>query len=174
MTIPSQTRDRAGASSPGAASRDDRGATYAVASFAVEAAGRGAGSGQAEGVLTALVDTVAVAVAGMQTTAVGALLELLELEPAPGECIIWGTGRRVGPSTAALINGTAAHALDWDDASPTMPMHPAAVLLPALVARIHVAPLSRRPPRGSPARGAGKRGSWRVARPASPRPRACA
>lgn len=142
MTIPSQTRDRAGASSPGSASRDDRGATYAVASFAVEAAGRGADSGQAEAVLTALIDTVSVAVAGMQTPAARALLELLELEPAPGECSIWGAGRRVGPSTAALINGTAAHALDWDDASPTMPMHPAAVLLPALVARAGQTPVT--------------------------------
>jgi len=35
---------------------------------------------------------------------------------------------------AALVNGTAGHLLDYDDISPTMPMHPSTVLLPALLA----------------------------------------
>lgn len=120
----------------------DRGATYAVASFAAEAAARHAGRARADAVLTALVDTVAVAVAGGGTPAVGALLGLLDAEPAPGDCSIWGSDLCVGPSTAALVNGTAAHALDWDDASPTMPMHPGAVLLPALVARAGLVPVT--------------------------------
>ncbi|WP_353952561.1 MmgE/PrpD family protein [Knoellia sp. S7-12] len=111
------------------------GATYDIAAFAAGAVARRAGADQADAVLTALVDTVAVTVAGMSTPAVRILLEVLEAEPAPGDCRLWGSALAVGPSAAALINGTAAHALDWDDASPTMPMHPAAVLLPALVAQ---------------------------------------
>ncbi|QEE60428.1 MmgE/PrpD family protein [Salinibacterium sp. dk2585] len=35
---------------------------------------------------------------------------------------------------AALLNGTAAHFLDFDDVSPSMPLHPSAVLVPALMA----------------------------------------
>ncbi|MFM6848195.1 MAG: MmgE/PrpD family protein [Terrabacter sp.] len=120
----------------------DNGATYAVASFAAQAAARRAGSARNDAVLTSLVDTVAVAVAGGGTPVGGALLSLLESEPAPGECSIWGSDRRVGPSAAALVNGTAAHALDWDDASPTMPMHPGAVLFPALLARAGVTPVT--------------------------------
>ncbi|MFW5470212.1 MmgE/PrpD family protein [Knoellia sp. CPCC 206435] len=113
----------------------DAGATHDIAAFAAGAVGRRAGAGQAPDVLTTLVDTVAVSVAGMDTPAVRALLDLLEAEPAPGACRLWGSSLTVGASAAALVNGTAAHALDWDDASPTMPMHPAAVLLPALVAQ---------------------------------------
>src|SRR5437763_14715049 len=32
-----------------------------------------------------------------------------------GACLIFGTDRRTAPLDAALINGTAAHALDFDD-----------------------------------------------------------
>lgn len=120
----------------------DDGATYAVASFAVQAAARRAGSARSDAVLSSLVDTLAVGVAGGRTAAVEALLSLLEEEPAPGGCSIWGSDLRVGPSAAALVNGTAAHALDWDDASPTMPMHPGAVLFPALLARAGVTPVT--------------------------------
>ena len=31
---------------------------------------------------------------------------------------VWTTGERRSPAQAALLNGTAAHALDWDDVSP--------------------------------------------------------
>lgn len=144
MSTPVSARPDAPSRSDGSdVDRDaDNGATYAVASFAAKAAARGAGSSRTDAVLMALVDTAAVAVAGCGTPAVGALLSLLEAEPAPGECSIWGSDLRVGPSTAALVNGTAAHALDWDDASPTMPMHPGAVLLPALVARAGLTPVT--------------------------------
>src|SRR6478672_7699484 len=131
MTTPASTRtalsDPKGR--PDVRQGTDNGATYAVASFAAQAAARRAGSSRTDAVLTSLVDTLTVAGAGGGTPAVGALLGLLECEPAPGECSIWGSDLRVGPSAAALVNGTAAHALDWDDASPTMPMHPGAVLV---------------------------------------------
>jgi 2-methylcitrate dehydratase PrpD len=59
---------------------------------------------------------------------------------AQGVAPVWGTSLRLSPSQAALVNGTAAHALDWDDASPSMAMHPGAVLLPALLAQAAVTP----------------------------------
>jgi 2-methylcitrate dehydratase PrpD len=51
-----------------------------------------------------------------------------------GRCLVFGTGNRVAPLDAALINGTAAHALDYDDCSDTLGGHPSAPMLPALFA----------------------------------------
>lgn len=115
-------------------------ATAAIAAFAVRARNRSAGVANTEAVLTAMIDTVAVAIAGMATEPVQTLLAWQDDEPTSGAATVWGDCRRLAPSPAALVNGTAAHALDWDDASPSMPMHPAAVLFPALVARACVAP----------------------------------
>ncbi|MBM9461201.1 MmgE/PrpD family protein [Nocardioides sp. zg-536] len=87
-----------------------------------------------------VVDTVAVATAGTRTPAADLLRSwVTEQYPArtadsTGLAAVWGTGTRLGPADAALVNGTAAHALDWDDAAPSMAMHPAAVLLPTLFA----------------------------------------
>ena len=47
---------------------------------------------------------------------------------------MFGTDRRVGPLDAALVNGTAAHALDYDDCSNTLGGHPSAPVVPALFA----------------------------------------
>jgi 2-methylcitrate dehydratase PrpD len=51
-----------------------------------------------------------------------------------GSCLVFGTQQRVAPLDAALINGTAAHALDFDDCSNTLGGHPSAPILPALFA----------------------------------------
>jgi 2-methylcitrate dehydratase PrpD len=51
-----------------------------------------------------------------------------------GPALLFGTKRSVAPLDAALINGTAAHALDFDDCSNSMGGHPSAPVLPALFA----------------------------------------
>lgn len=85
-----------------------------------------------------VVDTVGVAVAGAMTEPVSILHGWLAEQAPRGEnptgATVWGIDTRIGPADAALLNGTAAHALDWDDAAPSMAMHPAAVLLPTLFA----------------------------------------
>jgi 2-methylcitrate dehydratase PrpD len=48
--------------------------------------------------------------------------------------LIDGTGRLVSAGSAALVNGTAAHALDFDDVHPAMIGHPSAPLVPAALA----------------------------------------
>lgn len=92
-----------------------------------------------------LVDTVGVAAIGLQTDVLEHLLGWLAseglLDRAEGGAAVWSTERRVAPSIAALVNGTAAHALDWDDAAPLMPMHPGTVLMPALLAMADDAPV---------------------------------
>jgi len=80
----------------------------------------------------AILDTVGVTLAG----AGEACAQIVErvLASGGGECLIFGTDRRVAPLDAALINGTAAHALDFDDVSNSLGGHPSAPILPALFA----------------------------------------
>ena len=51
-----------------------------------------------------------------------------------GPCLVFGTSQRTSLLDAALINGTAAHALDFDDCSDSLGGHPSAPILPALFA----------------------------------------
>lgn len=78
-----------------------------------------------------LVDTVGVALPGAQ--ALPALEVWNDSDPAPGGASVW-SGGTASPSRAALLNGTAGHALDFDDAVPGSPLHPSTVLWPAILA----------------------------------------
>jgi 2-methylcitrate dehydratase PrpD len=116
------------------------GATQDLADFVVTR--RTAPSPNAGAVARVLLDTVAVAIAGLGEDAARALLDWVATEPSTGPARVWGTDLRLGPSQAALVNGTAAHALDWDDAVPAIPMHPGAVLMPAILAGLAQTPAS--------------------------------
>src|SRR4051794_28714821 len=86
------------------------------------------------GALHCILDTLGVAIGGVHepvTTHVRG--EALDEGGAP-RATLWGTGERVSRPQAALVNGTAAHALDFDDVSALMEGHPSAPLLPALLA----------------------------------------
>jgi 2-methylcitrate dehydratase PrpD len=61
-----------------------------------------------------------------------------------GPCLVFGTDQRVAPLDAALINGTASHALDFDDCSDTLGGHPSAPILPALFALAETRPVDGR------------------------------
>ncbi len=50
------------------------------------------------------------------------------------QATIWSTGEKTSVALAALANGTAAHALDYDDTNPVMLAHPSIQLLPGLFA----------------------------------------
>lgn len=56
------------------------------------------------------------------------------LDGPEGEASVLGAGRTAPPVTAALWNGTAAHALDYDDTVLDLPGHVTAPVLPALIA----------------------------------------
>jgi 2-methylcitrate dehydratase PrpD len=80
----------------------------------------------------ALVDTVGCILAGQGDPApVGVARAFAPLPSGP--CSIVGGGRTT-PSVSALINGTAAHALDFDDNFHGATTHASAVLVPALLA----------------------------------------
>lgn len=63
-----------------------------------------------------ILDGVAVQLGGTQQEALGVLGRYLDLVGGPASCRIVGDSRRrVPPGLAALWNGTAGHAMDWDD-----------------------------------------------------------
>ncbi len=81
-----------------------------------------------------LLDTIGVTLAGAVEHAPRILEDALELQGGGGSSLILGSTRRVSCLDAALINGTAAHVLDFDNATNTMFGHASATMIPALLA----------------------------------------
>ncbi|GAC1038679.1 MmgE/PrpD family protein [Pseudomonas sp. No.117] len=81
----------------------------------------------------AILDTLGCALAGAHEPVVETLLRTPGLA-TPGAAGLFGRRERLEPLCAALINGAAAHALDFDDVNIAMGGHPSAPLLPALLA----------------------------------------
>jgi 2-methylcitrate dehydratase PrpD len=91
----------------------------------------------------ALADTMAVAIAAQNEAAVRRACDYVETLVPPlaggqgrhdGMASLWGRGQQSTVEGAALFNGIAAHALDFDDASSPMSGHPSVALLPCLIA----------------------------------------
>lgn len=83
-----------------------------------------------ETALDAIVDTVGVTIAGVDEDCVEIVRGVSE--GSTGTATLFGAGASASAQNAALINGTAAHALDFDDCSNTMGGHPSAPIVPAL------------------------------------------
>lgn len=82
-----------------------------------------------------ILDTVAVAVAGRHAPQVQKLAQFHDASIAvDGASLAFGADRTFEASTAALLNGAAAHALDYDDQSYSVYGHTSAVVLPAAIA----------------------------------------
>lgn len=84
----------------------------------------------------AFIDTVGVAIAGASDISVNTLVQSIDPTwtlPGTG-AVCLGTGYSTTPVHAALINGTAGHALDFDDHLSEVNGHPSVVLVPALLA----------------------------------------
>ena len=82
----------------------------------------------------AVLDTVGCTLAGAHEDCARIVGRAATFGTSGGECLVFGSNHRVGPLDAALINGTAAHALDYDDCSNTLGGHPSAPVVPALFA----------------------------------------
>lgn len=81
-----------------------------------------------------ILDWFAVTLPGASEPAVSILAdELLDEGAAPVAGLV-GRPERTSPSQAALINGTASHALDFDDVNMAILGHPTVALLPGLLA----------------------------------------
>jgi 2-methylcitrate dehydratase PrpD len=85
----------------------------------------------ATGARRAIFDTIGVMTAGAMHPATQRVVAALGVEP--GDCRTVA-GRCTSAGSASLINGTAAHAWDFDDTSYTGIMHGSAVILPAVIA----------------------------------------
>jgi 2-methylcitrate dehydratase PrpD len=81
-----------------------------------------------------LLDWFAVTVAGAQEELTDILVREAIEDGAKGPASLVGRGETTLPSTAALINGAASHALDYDDVNFAMHGHPTVTVVPALLA----------------------------------------
>lgn len=80
-------------------------------------------------------DTLGVAVAGRTTPAAEVARKVVERWGGVQEAQIVGERRLLPAAGAALVNGTCAHALDFDDTHLPSVAHPSAPLVPAVLAQ---------------------------------------
>ncbi len=81
----------------------------------------------------AFIDTIGVLLPGAEEAPTRAVFETVR-HWGEGPCATIGTGMRLPAPHAALVNGTAAHALDFDDNFDPAKTHASAVLVPAIMA----------------------------------------
>ncbi len=81
----------------------------------------------------AIIDTLACMVAGREDASTKTVFEAFAQTGSAGEALLV-TGETSSPIVAALVNGTAAHALDYDDNFLPGMSHASAVIVPALLA----------------------------------------
>src|SRR5258707_1733091 len=86
----------------------------------------------------ALLDTVGVTLAGAAEPA-ASIVQRVVAQDRTGPCRVLGTALRTSAANAALANGTAAHALDYDDMCFVSLAHPSAPLIAAALAAAEIA-----------------------------------
>jgi 2-methylcitrate dehydratase PrpD len=118
------------------------GATATIADFIVKTRAADFPAGSDEKALKVIVDTFAVILAGVSSEVAEPLHRYLEAARESGASPILGTGRTATAETAALINGTYGHSLDYDDVLSMMPAHPSAVIVSALLASLNGKPVT--------------------------------
>jgi 2-methylcitrate dehydratase PrpD len=91
----------------------------------------------------AILDTVGVILAGASESA-ARIVRRVVADGQGGPCTVLGSAMHAGASAAALANGTAAHALDFDDMCFVSLAHPSAPLVSAALAAAEVAGASGR------------------------------
>ena len=82
----------------------------------------------------AVLDWLGVTIAGAHEPLSDVLIADAFSDGAAGSAHLVGRPERTLPSQAALINGSASHALDYDDVHLGLNGHPTAPMLPALLA----------------------------------------
>ena len=112
------------------------GATASIAEFIVNTNSADFPAGSDDKAIKVIADTFAVILAGVGSEVAAPLQRYLESARESGASPILGTGRTASPETAALINGTYGHALDYDDVLSMMPAHPSVVIVAALLASL--------------------------------------
>ena len=114
---------------------DTRSTTARLGAFVVSAAPPAAARARAA---AALLDTIGVTLAGASEPAARIVQRAIAAEGGDA-CRVLGTSARTSPTGAALANGTAAHALDFDDMCFVSLAHPSAPLVAAALAAAELA-----------------------------------
>lgn len=107
------------------------GLTQDIGRFLEDVSRRGVPAEVREAAKPGFADAVGTLIAGRHEPATATLREALAPLPE-GRSALWFSSRRTHAADAALLNGVAAHALDFDDV--VLRGHPSAVLVPAIVA----------------------------------------
>jgi 2-methylcitrate dehydratase PrpD len=81
-----------------------------------------------------IVDTLGVSIAAVNEPAVGVVASTVVGRGGVSEASVLGLSQRVPAASAALVNGTMAHALDFDDTHLPSVLHPSASVVPAALA----------------------------------------
>jgi 2-methylcitrate dehydratase PrpD len=81
-----------------------------------------------------ILDYLGCALAGSSDELVGILLAEMREQGGVEAATVLGHAGRLPVASAALVNGAASHALDFDDVNLAMPGHPSVAILPALLA----------------------------------------
>lgn len=82
----------------------------------------------------ALIDTLGVAIAGSITEPARLTRQVAMAQGGSGRSLLLGTAARSSALDAGMVNGVAAHALDFDDGNSVMGGHPSTLLVPAILA----------------------------------------
>ena len=109
-------------------------ATSVLAEFIVKSRWEDCPEAAVDAARRAILDCLGVMLAGSLEPAARILQQVAQAEGGAPLATIVGTRRRTGTVWAALANGTAAHALDFDDTNFAMMGHPSAPVLSAALA----------------------------------------
>jgi 2-methylcitrate dehydratase PrpD len=82
----------------------------------------------------AFIDTIGVAIAARRDPSFTILARTVGAGNDAGEATVFPTRSRTSAANAAFLNGTAGHALDYDDVADEIKGHPSVVLVSALLA----------------------------------------
>ncbi|MEI7785939.1 MAG: MmgE/PrpD family protein [Betaproteobacteria bacterium] len=105
-----------------------------LAQFVASASPDTLGPADWAGAKAAISDCIACTVAGAATPTGAIVRKVAAASSGDGPATVMGSGRSLSPQAAALANGTAGHALDYDDILWTQYGHPSVAVLPAALA----------------------------------------
>jgi 2-methylcitrate dehydratase PrpD len=114
-------------------------ATSGLAEFVAKSRWEDCPTAAVDAAQRAILDCLGVMLAGSVEPAARIMQKVADAEGGTPLCTVVGTGRRTGAVWAALCNGTAAHALDFDDTNFAMMGHPSAPVLSAALAAAELA-----------------------------------
>jgi 2-methylcitrate dehydratase PrpD len=112
----------------------EAGITERIARFVVETTYESLPPELITAVKRAWIDTIGVTLAGSKEESSAIGLQYAKATAAAEEALILGTSTKTSTALAALANGIAGHALDYDDMSKGLNGHPSVPLVPAVLA----------------------------------------